>query len=459
MVVNADGSSPRVVFESPRLFEAPNWSPDGSYLLLNSGGRLWKLPAAGGEPAEVASGDVRGINNDHGISPDGKTFAISAGPIYTLPAEGGVPRRVTEKTPSYFHGWSPDGKTLAYCAKRGENFDLYAVDAAGGEERRLTSHAGYDDGPDYSPDGRWVYFNSDRSGSWDVWRVPADGAGENDAKAERVTSDDREDWFPHPSPDRKWLVFVSFPKGTKGHPADQPVTLRRIPLPGDTLADARPEELLSFNGGQGTLNVNSWSPDGKSFAFVRYEPTERWSHQDVGDVAVTGDAREAEGVHTLTGTLDVWGKADGFQFAYKTLDGDGQVVARVTHVQNTNEHAKAGVMFRASLAADSPHAAMVVTPVDGTQFLRRKEAGAVTTNTNPRQNRGTLPYWVKLVRKGDAFEAFESLDGDAWTSVGTDTVPIGRRAYVGLVASSHQKDVTNTAKLDHVTLQPEPAGK
>lgn len=273
-IVDLDGRSSRVVHASPRLFEAPNWSPDGAYLLLNSGGKLWRLSASGGEPAMIDSGTVKGINNDHGIAPDGKTLAISAGPIYLLPSNGGEPRRITEKTPSYFHGWSPDGKTLAYCAKRGENFDLYAIGTEGGAERRLTAHAGYDDGPDYSPDGRWIYFNSDRSGSWDIWRIPAEGAGDNDARAERITDDEREDWFPHPSPDGKWLAFVSFAKGTKGHPANQDVVLRKMPMPGESSGRGKVEEIVKLFGGQGTMNVNSWAPDSKRFAYVSYERPE-----------------------------------------------------------------------------------------------------------------------------------------------------------------------------------------
>jgi Tol biopolymer transport system component len=270
-IVDADGRNPRVVYEGPRHFEAPNWSPDGKWLVLNAEGKLWRLPAAGGAPEVIPTGDVKNINNDHGITRDGKTLAISAGHIYSLPFEGGTPRRLTERTPSYFHGWSPDGRTLAYCAPRDQNFDLYAIDADGGPERRLTSHKGYDDGPDYAPDGAWIYFNSDRSGSWDIWRIPAAGAGPDDAKAERVTSDDLEDWFPHPSPDGKWLVFLSFPKGTVGHPAGKDVVLRRMPMPGPKLEPAPIRELVRLHGGQGTLNVNSWSPDSTRFAFVRYD--------------------------------------------------------------------------------------------------------------------------------------------------------------------------------------------
>ncbi len=270
--IDINGKNKRILLAADRLFEAPNWSPDGKYLLLNSQGKLWRLAAEGGEPQAVDTEAAKGINNDHGISADGRWFAISAGQIYVLPSAGGAPRQVTTKTPSYFHGWSPDGRTLVYCAKRGDNFDLYAIAAEGGEEKRLTMHAGYDDGPDYSPDGKWIYFNSDRSGSWDIWRIPADGAGPDDARAERITSDDYEDWFPHPSPDGKWLVFVSFPKGTKGHPANQNVTLRRMKMPSPQ-AKAGPGkigEVVRLFGGQGTLNVNSWAPKGNRFAYVSY---------------------------------------------------------------------------------------------------------------------------------------------------------------------------------------------
>lgn len=270
-IADAYGKHPKVIYSARAIFEAPNWSPDGKYLLLNSGGKLWRLPVAGGEPQAVESRQIAKINNDHGISPDGKWYAISAGQVYVFPSEGGVPRQITTATPSYFHGWSPDGKTLALCAKRGDNFDLYAIPFEGGEEKRLTSSPGYDDGPDYSPDGKWIYFNSDRSGSWDIWRIPAGGAGENDVKAERVTSDDYEDWFPHPSPDGKWLLFISFPKGTQGHPPNQDVILRRMRMPGTHL-DPKPrmEEIVKLFGGQGTMNVNSWSPDSKHFAYISY---------------------------------------------------------------------------------------------------------------------------------------------------------------------------------------------
>lgn len=278
-IITRDGKIRRTVYSSERHFEAPNWSPDGSTMILNSEGKLWRLIGAGGRgPEPIPTGEVTAINNDHGISPDGKWLAISAGHIYVLPFAGGTPRQITQQQPSYYHGWSPDGKTLVYCARRNDNFDLYSIPVAGGEEKRLTTSVGYDDGPDYSPDGRWIYFNSDRAGTWDIWRIPADGAGENDARAERVTSDAYEDWFPHPSPDGRWIVFLSYPKGTKGHPPNQEVTLRLIRAPGNNIGQPKITELTKLFGGQGTINVNSWAPDSNQIAYVSY------SYKDESDL-------------------------------------------------------------------------------------------------------------------------------------------------------------------------------
>ncbi len=268
-----------VVHTADRLFEAPNWSPDGTYLLVNSGGALWRLELGKkpSEPAKVDLPQLSGCNNDHGISPDGRRYAISArgatpaSVIYTASRDGSNVRQITAKAPSYFHGWSPDGKWLAYAAQRDGHFYLYRIPADGGEEERLTSNPAYDDGPDYSPDGKWIYFNSQRSGNWDIWRIPASGAGLNDARAQQVTSDEYEDWFPHPSPDGKWMVFISFSRGTEGHPANQNVVLRMAPLPG---ADPKARDirvLTKLFGGQGTINVPSWSSDSRKFAFVSYE--------------------------------------------------------------------------------------------------------------------------------------------------------------------------------------------
>lgn len=278
----------RTVYQADTVWEAPNWSPDGKYLLANSGGRIYRIAVDGGAAPEVVNIDPSlRLNNDHAPSPDGKMIAFSASSptsrasqVYLANADGSNAHLMVSTTPSYFHGWSPDGKYLSYVyqhpAANGvpSNYDIFRIPAAGGAVEQLDSNPGYDDGPDYSPDGKWIYFNSDRSGSWDVWRIPADGAGPNDQKAEQVTSDELEDWFPHPSPDSKWLLFLSFAKGTATHNDKLPGTMiRMMPMPGDRLAKTPQIQVLTtFFGGQGTINVNSWSPDSTRFAYVIYEP-------------------------------------------------------------------------------------------------------------------------------------------------------------------------------------------
>jgi TolB protein len=286
-VYDLESKSVHVVYSADKLWEAPNWSPDGKYLLANSGGAIYRfvLDAKGeAQPEKLALDNGYECNNDKGLSLDGKWLAFSAehagakgSQVFVANADGTDPKLLTPNIPSYFHGWSPDGRWLAFVAKRGGNFDIYRVSANGGTEERLTSSPGFDDGPDYSPDGKWIYINSDRSGAWDIWRFPAEGAGANDAKAERITGDAQEDWFPHPSPDAKWLVFLSYPPGTKGHDFKTAVELRMILMPASG-APAQPppgedsiQVLTQFFGGQGTINVNSWSPDSKTFAYVSYE--------------------------------------------------------------------------------------------------------------------------------------------------------------------------------------------
>jgi len=259
----------RVVWTTTNHIEAPNWSRDGASLFFNSrAGRIFQVPAAGGEPKLVDTGFATRCNNDHGLSPDGATLVISdqsqgdrKSRIYTLPVGGGTPKLVTEAGPSYWHGISPDGKTLAYCAERNGEYDVYTIPVVGGTETRLTTSKGLDDGPDYTADGQWIYFNSDRAGLMQVWRMRADGS-----QQEQVTNDEFNNWFPHPSPDGKWLVLLSYEKEVKGHPENKDVTLRVMPLNGGKI-----EVLAKLFGGQGTINVPSWSPDSRRVAFVSYQ--------------------------------------------------------------------------------------------------------------------------------------------------------------------------------------------
>ena len=176
-------------------------------------------------------------------------------------------------SPSYFHGWSPDNKTLAFVAQRNGSgqYDIYSMPAGGGPEKRLTENIHQDDGPDYSPDGKWIYINSDRSGKEAIWRFPSAGAGPNDGKAQMVVSDSLEDWFPHPSPDGKKLVYIAYPAGTPTHnPRTVQIEIKLVAVNHDKIA-ATQKILVQGTGGQGTFNVSSWAPDSMRFAYVLYE--------------------------------------------------------------------------------------------------------------------------------------------------------------------------------------------
>jgi TolB protein len=258
----------RVAYVAPVHFEAPNWSRDGGFLLFNGDGKIHRLALNGTAPTTIDTAPQNRCNNDHGISPDGQSLAISdssgssqKSSIYIVPIGGGMPRQVTQYSPSYWHGWSPDGKTLAYAGQRDGEFDIYTIPVSGGQETRLTTAKGLDDGPEYSPDGEYIYFNSERTGSMQIWRMKADGSGQ-----EQVISDDTNDWFPHISPDGKWMVFLSYDKSVSGHPGEKDVVLNLM-----SMEDKKVHVLAKLFGGQGTINVPSWSPDSKKLAFVSYE--------------------------------------------------------------------------------------------------------------------------------------------------------------------------------------------
>ena len=264
-----------IVHREEGRFEAPNWTLDGRYLLINRQGRLYRVPVTGratGGPELIETGEIRQLNNDHGISPDGRLLAISHNNrehsprensmIYVVPLTGGTPRLVTTKAPSYWHGWSPDGRLLAYAAKRDGDYNIFTIPVEGGAERQLTTAPGLDDGPDYSPDGRFIFFNSVRSGRMQIWRMNADGSDQK-----QLTNDELNNWFPHPSPDGRKIVFLSYlePIDPATHPANKSVALRLLdPRTG------RVRELTRLFGGQGTINVPSWAPDSRRFAFVSY---------------------------------------------------------------------------------------------------------------------------------------------------------------------------------------------
>lgn len=270
----------KVVQEFPYLIEAPNWTPDGKWLVVNKMGRLYKIaPDGSTDLIEINTGAINQCNNDHVISADGKWIALSSNDpadkgwnsyVYSVPFEGGEPTKITPQGPSYLHGISPDGKTIAYCAFRGPDNeqDVYSMPVKGGKEKRLTDAPGLDDGPEYSMDGKYIWFNSVRTGRMQVWRMKANGKEQTQMTFDK----DMNSWFPHISPDGEKVVYIAYHDyelAPGEHIANLNVQLRMIPAAG-----GEPETLVELFGGQGTINVNSWSPDSKKFAYVSYRLAE-----------------------------------------------------------------------------------------------------------------------------------------------------------------------------------------
>jgi len=265
-----------LIHSSAQPFEAPNWTTDGRALIYNSSGRdanyrgrLHRFDLATRQATLINTDFATRNNNDHVLSFDGTMLAIShhstnlggRSAVFTVPVTGGTPKLITPLTPSYLHGWSPDAKWLVYTGGRNDEFDIYKRAADGsGEEIKLTDVKGLDDGPEFTPDGKFIYFNSTRSGAMQLWRMKPDGTA-----PEQITKDEFNNWFPHISPDGKWIAFLSFSKDISptDHPYYKQVTLRLLPIEGGT-----PKVIAYIYGGQGTINVPSWSPDSRRLAFV-----------------------------------------------------------------------------------------------------------------------------------------------------------------------------------------------
>ncbi|MGK2861051.1 MAG: TolB family protein [Chitinophagaceae bacterium] len=258
----------KIIYSAPNSLQAPNWTPDNKNLLYSSDGLLYKYDLKTGAIAKINTGEINDLNNDHVLSFDGKMLGISnhlgsKSTIYILPVTGSdKPLQITADSlaPSYLHGWSPDKKRLIFTGQRKKQWDIWAIDIASRKETNLTNTTTLDDGAEYTPDGKWIYFNSVRTGTMKIWRMKPDGT-----KQEQVTFDEYNDWFPHISPDGKWIVYISFPKDIDptSHPFYKKVYIRLMPSAGGV-----PKNIAYVYGGQGTINVPSWSPDSKKIAFI-----------------------------------------------------------------------------------------------------------------------------------------------------------------------------------------------
>ena len=261
-----------VLFESEHSVQAPNWTVDGRELIYNANGYLYRYDIENGRISYLNTGFAINNNNDHVITFDGTQIAIShhvpedsnQSTIYILPIEGSDhPKQVTGTGlgHAFLHGISPDNQTVIFTGWRNEKYDIYAADVNTMEETQLTDTPFLDDGSEYSPDGEFIYFNSNRTGAMQLWRMRADGSEET-----QITFDENfNDWFPHISPDGEWILFLSYGTDVASgdHPFYKHVTLRLMPVSG-----GEPVIVAYLYGGQGTINVPSWSPDSRYVGFV-----------------------------------------------------------------------------------------------------------------------------------------------------------------------------------------------
>ena len=307
-IYDTETDTHHVIKEFPFLIEAPNWTPDGEWLVVNKHGRLYKIaPDGSTDLVEINTGNINQCNNDHVISADGRWIYLSSNDpankewssyVYKVPFEGGEPVKLTPIGPSYLHGVSPDGRQIAYCAFRDVDpaADVYVMPVNGGKEVRLTDAPGLDDGPEYSMDGKYIWFNSVRTGRMQAWRMRTNGREQT-----QMTFDtDMNSWFPHISPDGRKVVYIAYHDyeiDPGDHLANLNVQLRMIPAEG-----GEPKVLVELFGGQGTINVNSWSPDSRKFAYVSYRLAEEVSAPE-REMAV-----QLYSVRQLIGTPELFAK-------------------------------------------------------------------------------------------------------------------------------------------------------
>ena len=289
VIYDVQKKTTETIFTVEGEWHAPNWTPDGEYIVSDMGGDLYRIPVSGataGNPEKIRVSQKMMATNDHALSWDGTQIAITGlipplpktirsaadihNPLFIMNMDGSHAREVHL---GWLHGWSPDGKYVVYVQYHGDNFDIYRINADGSGEMLMTTNKAQDDGPEYAADGKWVYFCSNRSGKWDGWRMPADGAGPDDKLAERITNGDTQDWFPHISPDGKWLYTISYPMD---HPDHQYVgdgmKIKLLRLENGVGAKgADLTTVRTFFGGQGSGNTGGWAHDSKKFAWTEYE--------------------------------------------------------------------------------------------------------------------------------------------------------------------------------------------
>ncbi|MEO9892808.1 biopolymer transporter TolR [Aurantibacter sp.] len=270
-IMNVETGHRKILYQSAHSIQAPNWTIDGKKLIYNSKGHLYNYEISTNAITPLNTGFAINNNNDHVLSFDGRLLGISNhnkddegnSSIYYLPVDGdSLPKKVTKSGlgASYLHGWSPNNKKMIFTGNRDGAYNIFTVDVASGKEERLTDYTTLDDGSEYSPDGKYIFFNSARTGKMQLWRMKANGK-----KQTQLTFDEYNDWFPHVSPDKKWIAFISFPADIdpSSHPFYEHCLLRIVPYEG-----GEPKIIGYIYGGQGTINVPSWSPDSKKIAFV-----------------------------------------------------------------------------------------------------------------------------------------------------------------------------------------------